>query len=263
MEIWRLLDLEYANPYMNLAVEEAISHIVGEGNVTNTVRFWRNRNAVIIGRFQHVENEVKLEACKKYNTAIVRRFTGGGAVYTDMGNLNYTFFIQKDRLSTLNIAGCIQAYKIVRNWIIQSLKHLNLHVEGNLNSIYIKGKKISGMACCNKWGSNTIHGTLLVNSNINALSEVLDVNNLRKKDRVHGVCSVKKPVTTLSSELGLNIPISEVKKVLKKEIEKTLKIRLVKGNLTIKEKTLAVRLYRERYSKDEWNLKGEFGQNSF
>ena len=51
---WRLLDLEYEDPYMNLAVEEAIPRMVGKGIVPNTVRFWRNSNAVIIGRFQNM-----------------------------------------------------------------------------------------------------------------------------------------------------------------------------------------------------------------
>ena len=262
MRIWRLLDLEYASPYMNLAVEEAISRMVGEGSVTDTVRFWRNINAVIIGRFQNVECEVNLEACKKYNAAVVRRFTGGGAVYTDLGNLNYTFFIRKASLSALNVASCIQAFKLVRNCVIESLKHLNLYAEDDLTSIYLKGKKISGIAGCNKWGAVTIHGTLLVNSNINILSTVLNLNSIGEKGEIRGVRSVKKPVTTLRDELGSNIPISEVKNILKEEIEKTLKIKLVKGNLTIKEKAIATRLYKEKYSKDEWNLKGEFRRST-
>src|SRR5947199_6334129 len=90
LETWRLVDHEYRdNPSMNLAVEEAIPRMVGEGKAPSTVRFWHNSNTIVIGCFQSAKLEVNMQACKETGTEIVRRFTGGGAVYHDSGNLNY------------------------------------------------------------------------------------------------------------------------------------------------------------------------------
>src|SRR3989449_11168104 len=74
---------------MNLAVEEAIPRMVGEGKSPSTVRFWHNSNTIVIGCFQSAKLEVNMDACKETGTEIVRRFTVGGAVYHDSGNLNY------------------------------------------------------------------------------------------------------------------------------------------------------------------------------
>src|SRR5207253_11194594 len=82
LETWRLVDHEYRdNPSMNLAVEEAIRRMVGEGKAPSTVRFWHNSNTIVIGCAQSAKLEVNMEACKETGTEIVRRFTGGGAVY--------------------------------------------------------------------------------------------------------------------------------------------------------------------------------------
>src|SRR5438132_13995811 len=89
METWRLIDLEYRdNPFMNLAMEEAIPRVVGEGKAPSTVRFWHNSNTIVIGCFQSAKLEVNMEACKETGTEIVRRFTGGSAVHPESGYLN-------------------------------------------------------------------------------------------------------------------------------------------------------------------------------
>src|SRR5436309_15265111 len=80
---------------MNLAVEEAIPRMVGEGKSPSTVRFWHNSNTIVIGCFQSAKLEVNMQACKETGTEIVRRFTGGGAVYYDSGNLNYAISLPK------------------------------------------------------------------------------------------------------------------------------------------------------------------------
>src|SRR5881628_1017661 len=96
LETWRLVDLEYRdNPFMNLAVEEAIPRMVGEGKAPSTVRFWHNSNTIVLGCFQSAELEVNFEECKETGTKVVRRFTGGGAVYHDGGNLNYAISLRR------------------------------------------------------------------------------------------------------------------------------------------------------------------------
>src|SRR3989475_11534795 len=98
METRRLVDMEDRdNPFMNMAVEEAIPRVVGEGKSPSTVHFWHNSNTIVIGCFQSARLEVNMEACKETETEIVRRFTGGGAVYHGSGNLNYAISLRKGR----------------------------------------------------------------------------------------------------------------------------------------------------------------------
>src|SRR2546427_9408574 len=80
---------------MNMAVEEAIPRVVGEGKSPSTVRFWHNSNTIVIGCFQSARLEVNMEACKETETEIVRRFTGGGGGYPDRGNLEYPVSVRE------------------------------------------------------------------------------------------------------------------------------------------------------------------------
>ncbi len=96
VETWRLLDTEYRDdPFMNMSVEEAIPRAVGDGTAPNTVRFWHNSNTIVLGCFQSADLEVNYDACRETGTQVVRRFTGGGAVYHDAGNLNYAISLKK------------------------------------------------------------------------------------------------------------------------------------------------------------------------
>src|SRR5439155_1417402 len=93
-------DLEYRDdPFMNMSVEEAIPRAVGEGKALNTVRFWHNSNTIVLGCFQSAPLEVNFDACQETGTTVVRRFTGGGAVYHDAGNLNYAISLKKGHRS--------------------------------------------------------------------------------------------------------------------------------------------------------------------
>src|SRR5438445_13437912 len=95
-ETWRLVDVEFRDdPFMNLAIEEAIPRTVGFGKVPNTVRFWHNSNTIVLGCFQSASLEVNFEVCKGLGSDIVRRFTGGGAVYQDSVNMKYAISLKR------------------------------------------------------------------------------------------------------------------------------------------------------------------------
>jgi lipoate-protein ligase A len=253
MEEWRLLDIEYSDPYMNLAVEEAIPRMVGKGAVPATVRFWRNPNAVVIGRFQCVELEVNVKVCKTYGIRIVRRFTGGGAVYHDRGNLNYAISVRNNHSLIPN--DILEIYNILSMGVIEGLRLLQLNAKfAPVNNIQIDDKKISGMAASLNWGVVFLHGSLLVNTNLNVLSEVLDIPERQIALTVRGVRSVKKSVTTIRDEMGRDISMSEVKEALTKGFEDSYGIDLVEEKLTKEEEELALKLYEEKYIKDEWNF---------
>lgn len=250
-EAWRALDLEYDDPYMNLAVEEAIPRKVGEGKVPNTVRFWRNSNAVVIGCFQSAKLEVNFEACKNFGTTILRRFTGGGAVYQDHGSLNYAISIRKGHLLIPNDLS--ETYRILSSGAVEGLRMLGLNTKFKpLNDIQINGRKVSGAAGSMRWGTVFHHGSILVNSNLSILSKVLRSPDRRLEDK--HVQSVRKTVTTIRDELGRDISVDEVKEKLRKGIEKAYKIRLVDGILTREEELLAEELLQSKYSREIWNL---------
>ena len=98
MEKWRLIDTSFSDEApLNLAIEEAIFlEKINREVSPSTIRFWRNRKAVILGYSQKTHSEINLRTCREMNVQVVRRFTGGGAVYQDFGNLNYSIVIRND-----------------------------------------------------------------------------------------------------------------------------------------------------------------------
>ena len=250
-EAWRILDLEYPDPYMNLAVEEAIPRKVGEGKVPNTVRFWRNLNAVVIGYFQSAKLEVNFEACRSLGTTISRRFTGGGAVYQDQGNLNYAISIRKGH--RLIPEDLLETFKILSSGAVEGLRMLGLNAKFKpLSDIQINGRKISGAAGSIRWGTVFHHGSILINSDLSILSKVLSAPDRGLKDK--HVRSVRKTVTTIRDEVGRDISVDEVKEKLRMGIEKAFKIKLVDGTITREEKLLGEELFQSKYSTEIWNL---------
>ena len=252
-DVWRILDLEFENPYVNLAVEEAIPTQVGKGQAPNTVRFWRNMNAVVIGRFQSAALEVNLEACKRLGTTIVRRFTGGGAVYHDQGNLNYAISMHKHHL--LIKADLGETFKMLSMSVIGGLETLGIVAEYEPpNSLRVDERKIGGGAGAIRSGFVFYHGSILVNSNLQTLSKVLNIEGQHQSNEKRYVRSIGRVVSNLSTELERDLSIQEVKEALQKGFERKFRIKLVRGELTQEEKRLGERLLQEKYSTDTWNF---------
>jgi len=250
-EIWRLLDAEYQDPYMNLALEEAIPLSVGKGDSPNTLRFWRNPNAVVIGKFQSAETEVSLDYCNRHQTAIVRRFTGGGAVYHDLGNLNCAISVRRDHLLIKTDFG--ETFARLSKWMIEGLRLLGaLARYERPNSIQLNGRKIAGGAGAVKSGFVFYHCSILISSDLKRLSEVL--NSCKNSIGKPGVRSVRKEVSTLSVELGRELTVAEVKDSLRKSFERSFMVKLVDGETTEEEEELAEKLHNEKYSTAAWNL---------
>lgn len=237
VEDWRLLEFISSDSYMNMAVEEAIARTVGRAEAPNTLRFWRNPNTIVIGRFQSAEAEVRFDSCKRYGTIFVRRFTGGGAVYQDAGNLNFSIFGRKRCTGLADLSKVFEYYSAA---IIRCFHNIGLNAEFKpVNKIVIGKRKVSGIAGSLKWNCLTVHGSVLVKTNINVLKDVLKV--------------VKDPVTTLQNELGREISIPEIKREFKTWFGKIHRVRLVMDQLMEEEKRLAKTLFSEKYSQEDWN----------
>ncbi len=248
------MDVEYRdNPFMNLALEEAIPRMVGEGKVPNTIRFWHNSNTIVIGCFQSAELEVNFDACKETGTTVVRRFTGGGAVYHDGGNLNYAISLRKDH-PLISSSDLQSVFVNLSEGAVKGLRILGVNAEFQpINDIQVDGRKISGAAGSIRWGTIFHHGCILVSSDLGILGKVLNVPKVKLADR--HVASVRKRVTTVRDELGRNVATREVRDAVVRGIESCYGVSLEEDEVSKEEVALAEELYRTKYRLSEWNLR--------
>ena len=253
MEEWRFLELEYpSNPAMNLAVDEAILNAVLEGRAPPTLRLWRNDRSVIVGRFQRVCDEVDLDLCMRMGIGVVRRVSGGGAVYQDLGNLNYTIALT-DGHRLIKVLTVAESYKVLCSWLQRALKLMGLNPEFKApGNILINGRKVSGSAQLRRRGGILHHGTLLVNADLNLMKKALKA--WRDDYRGGEIPSVSMPVTNLMDELQIKIDFDGLKEILRSSFEKTFSVKLVEEGLTDYERLIMEKLYRERYSRGSWNF---------
>jgi len=259
MNNWRLLKLETHDAYTNMAIDEAILTARTRNFAPNTIRFYRwNPSAVSIGKFQNIENEVQLDKCKKYGVDVVRRITGGGTVYHDTeGEITYSVVANKKDLKAENINA---VYAKFYDGIAEALKILGINAdfnEGNAKTcpnLTVNSKKISGSAQSHKKGVVLQHGTLLVDVDLEEMFTFLRV--LWAKTCMEVVNVAKNKITSIKKELGKTVSVEEVNNALSEGFKKALNIQLLEGELTPYENEIAKKLYKEKYTTEEWNFKG-------
>lgn len=196
------------NPYYNLAFEEYIFKNLKADE--EFVLLWRNGPSIIVGKNQNTVEEINMEFVKENNINVVRRVTGGGAVYHDLGNLNFSFIVNADNNEKINF----KTYNIP---IIKSLEKIGVNCElSGRNDIVIDGKKFSGIAQSITKGRVLNHGTLLFDSKLETLSKALNV----KRDKIEskGVKSVASRVTNIKPYVKEDIDILQFKQILLKNI---------------------------------------------
>jgi lipoate-protein ligase A len=246
---WRLLDLSYASVFQNLALEEALARC-SASEPRSTVRIWVDPRAVVVGRFQDVQTEVDVDLCQQNNIQIARRFTGGGAVFHDEGNLNLTIVTSRLRETSL-----IRFHEINCSVILNLFDQLGL--EGNFvppNSIEISGKKVSGAAAALGRDFALWHASILVSTHEHMLNRLLLPS--RETRASNFIRSKWQPVTTLESALGTHVSLEEAKRRLVSSCERCYGVKLESGQLHADEEQLMTSLYVRRYSSPEWNLRG-------
>ncbi len=250
MESWRLLDLYVADAYTQMALDEAILIAVSEGKSSNTIRLYRWKpSAVSIGYFQSVEEEVNLEACRRLGVDVVRRITGGGAVYHDYdGEITYSLIApEADPRIPKDIP---KSYRAICGCLVRAFGHLGLKAEFRpINDILIGGRKISGNAQTRRRGVVLQHGTILVDCDVKRMFTVLKVSEEKLRDKL--IKAVEERVTSLRRELGRKISFMEVRDALIKGFEEGLDIELEPGEPSDYEVKLMEEL-RRRYMSREW-----------
>lgn len=171
------------NPYWNIAVE---NYLV-EYAESITLYLWRNRRTVVIGQNQNPYSEVNVEALEADGGYLMRRKTGGGAVYHDDGNLNFSFVVPKALYDQRRQFSVIQ----------RAVESFGLHTElSGRNDILAEGRKFSGNAFSKGRRNDLHHGTLLIRGNMEDLQRYLRPKPAKLQK--HGVSSVRSRVVNLS-----------------------------------------------------------------
>ncbi|MBI2660132.1 lipoate--protein ligase family protein [Candidatus Woesearchaeota archaeon] len=187
---WRLIEQEAYSPAMNMAIDHAIYESVANGREQPTIRFYKwMPSSVSIGAYQNPK-EINLEACKKHNIGIVRRMTGGRAVFHDKLDFTYSM-IAPIRIFNYSIGS---AYRQICSWIIKSLNELGIKASlENKNDIMVDGKKISGNAAkAMDKGIYLQHGTLIYGIGMDVMPEVLNISKDSVMEKVTSILQHKK-----------------------------------------------------------------------
>jgi lipoate-protein ligase A len=228
-------------PYFNMACEEYFFKNFKE----DVFMLWRNNNAIIVGKHQNTLSEINLEYVKEKGIKVVRRLSGGGAVFHDLGNLNFTFIMNGENEKVVD-------FKKYTQPIIDILQKIGVDakLEGR-NDLTIDGKKFSGNAVHVVKQRLIQHGTLLFESIVDDLTQSLKVNPLKFKDKA--VKSVRSRVTNINEHLKEPISLDRFTDMIMEHIMEIYPDSEI-YEITEDDKKAIQKLADEKYSTWEWNF---------
>lgn len=229
------------NPWFNLATEEYILKNFEE----DSFMLWRNEPSIIVGKHQNTLAEINVDYVKQNNIKVVRRLSGGGAVFHDLGNLNFTFIRKGEKESLID-------FRKYTEPILEVLQKLGIDArfEGR-NDLTIDGKKFSGNAE-HIWKSRVLHhGTLLFSAMMTDLTQALNVDPRKFQDKA--VKSVRSRVTNISEHLTTPMDVLQFSELIEKHIlEKYPEAKFY--DLTDDDHDNINELVRMKYGTWEWNF---------
>ncbi|QTL50137.1 lipoate--protein ligase [Priestia aryabhattai] len=230
------------DPRINLAIEEyALKHL----DINETyLLFYINEPSIIIGKNQNTIEEINTKYVEDQHIHVVRRLSGGGAVYHDKGNLNFSFITKDDGNSFHN-------FKKFTEPVVEALKKLGVNAElSGRNDLMAEGRKISGNAQFSTKGRMFSHGTLLFDSEIENVVSALKV----KKDKIEskGIKSIRNRVANISEFLEQKVTMEEFRKMLLRYIFDGEE-NITEYKLTEKDWETIHQISKERYQSWDWN----------
>lgn len=230
------------DPRINLAIEE---YALRNLDINDTyLLFYINEPSIIIGKNQNTIEEINIDYVEDNGIHVVRRLSGGGAVYHDLGNLNFSFITKDDGESFHN-------FKKFTEPVITALRKMNVPAQlSGRNDILVNGRKVSGNAQFSTKGRMFSHGTLMLDSEIENVVSALKV----KKDKIEskGIKSIRSRVANISEFLDKKITIEEFRSLLLRSIFGG-ENKVEEYVLTAEDWNKIEKISKERYQNWDWN----------
>lgn len=228
------------NPYFNLALEEYVFNNMDPA--FSYFMLWQNDNSIIVGKHQNTIEEINSTYVKEHGIRVARRLSGGGAVYHDLGNLNFTFIMDAEN-TAIDFSDFCKP-------IVRALAFLGVRAEvSGRNDMTISGKKFSGNSQYRKRNRVMHHGTLMFSSDLNVLTSALKVSS--DKFLSKGLKSMSSRVTNIRPHLDRDITLAQFWAALEEFMFHEFDMSLY--FLSDEETSAVKRLQDEVYSKWDWN----------
>ncbi|MEO6076429.1 MAG: biotin/lipoate A/B protein ligase family protein [Dokdonella sp.] len=244
---WRLIHAEPQAPTLHMALDDLMLDDVSAGRCRPTLRVWEWAGpAVVMGRFQSLRNEVDAEAAARHGIEVVRRISGGGAMFIEPGNtITYSIVAPLTLVDGMSFE---QAYAFMDEWVIKALATLGIEAWYQpLNDITSSVGKIAGAAQARRGNAVLHHVTMAYDIDAVRMLEVLRVGREKLSDK--GTTSAQKRVDPLRSQTGMSRSA-----VIQRMIETFRKLHgtLQPDVLSLEEITRAKVLAREKFATPEW-----------
>ena len=199
---WEYIAPTPLEPLQQMALDQVLAEEVGAGNRGPTLRFWEwAKPAVVIGSFQSVKNEVDLDNAQKYGLEVVRRVSGGGAMFMELGTaITFSVYAPSDLVAGMSFQ---DSYAFLDDWVVQALRALDIDASYQpLNDIVSPSGKIGG-AAQKRLGSGAVlhHVTMAYDMDGDRMVEVLRIGREKISDK--GVASANKRVDPLKAHTGM------------------------------------------------------------
>ena len=244
---WQLLHPPAFSPALHLALDQVLTDAVGAGTREPTMRIWEwDTPAVVIGSFQSLRNEVDLENASKYGIDVVRRISGGGAMFMEAGSVvTYSLYAPGDLVRGMSFA---ESYAYLDDWVLQALRSLGIDATyQSLNDIASPAGKIGGAAQKRLGGGAVLHHvTMSYDMDGAKMVQVLRIGREKMSDK--GTVSAAKRVDPLRAQTGL----SRAAIIERMEQTFTSLTGATRGELTTQELADAADLVRTKFSTREW-----------
>ena len=239
MDKMQYFETHSTDPAYNLAFEEYILTHFRKGNI---LILWQNDNAVIIGRNQNTAEEINQQFVDDHGIRVIRRNTGGGAVYHDLGNLNYSFIADADSIDQA-------ATQLFLAPVVNALRGLGMDANfSGRNDILVSDRKISGTAQQLSKGRLLLHGTLLFDSNPAMISGALNPDPTKFQSK--SVKSVRSRVGNIRQFLMQDMDLSSFWQYLKAQLTGNGAVLPTLSDADLSE---IQKLKQEKYDTWDWN----------
>lgn len=236
------IESDSTNPYYNLALEEYVFEQMDRSQ--SYFMLWQNDNTIVVGKYQNTAEEINKEFVDAQGIRVVRRLSGGGAVYHDQGNLNFTFITDQEGLAKFN-------FRVFVKPVLNALAELGVQAEfTGRNDLVLAGQKFSGNSQYAKRGRVLHHGCIMLDSNLDKVRDALRVRDAKFTSK--SVKSVRSRVTTINEHAPHRISMEEFKDALKKQVFAENDI--TEYRLTGADRAEVLRLMHEKYETWDWNF---------